>query len=118
MLLFIKRLMNLCYSVHACTPCQPFHLDMCLQEEAARVYSEEAYPDIVGRHLLPSHVAPATINQEVAAAARAAFEDDRSFGRGGNRVSGMDSRCGPCSGITQPAFCVLYHALAEICLRA
>lgn len=107
MLFVTKRLGLLCYSVHACTLFQPFHLDICLQEEAARVCNEEAYPDIIGRHLLPSHVAPATINQEVAAAARATFEDDRSFGRGGNRVSGMSSRFGPCSGTTQLAFCVL-----------
>ena len=92
--------------MHACTLFQPFLLDIFVQEEAARVYNEEAYPDIIGRHLLPSHVAPVTINQEVAAAARATFEDDRSFGRGGSRVSGMTSRFGPCSVITQLALCV------------
>ncbi|KAK9832515.1 hypothetical protein WJX81_003666 [Elliptochloris bilobata] len=59
---------------------------------AFKLYAEEAFPDVIGRHLLPKHVAPVTVNQQVAAAARAAFEDDRAFGQGGKRIASMDQR--------------------------
>ena len=65
-----------------------------MQEGARKLYVDEVLPDIVGRHLLPAHATPVTINQERAAAVRAAFDSDAGFGRAGVRIAGMDQRCG------------------------
>lgn len=60
------------------------------QADAAKLFRESAYPDLVTNHLPPPNVAPATVNQEMAVAARRAFEE--AFGKGGERIMHMDGR--------------------------
>ncbi len=64
-----------------------------MQAAAAELYRAGAFPGVVGDHLPPPGAAPATVSQEVAAAARGAF--DEAFGKGGQRLAQMGPRCSP-----------------------
>ena len=90
---------HVCSGAHIQQACelQRCHALAVVQEGARGLYVDEALPDIVGRHLLPAHATPVTINQERAAAVRAAYEGDAAFGPAGVRIAGMDQRCGALS---------------------